>query len=56
MTGGSSGGGWFIQDAQGLPVLVSNTSIGPTNSTWLAGPRLGADAESILKAVSDRFA
>jgi hypothetical protein len=49
MTGGSSGGGWFAQDANGKPVLVSNTSIGPEEQTWLAGPRLGTEARSIYE-------
>ncbi|MFJ2115882.1 MULTISPECIES: trypsin-like serine peptidase [unclassified Streptomyces] len=56
MTGGSSGGGWFVQDSNGLPVLVSNTSIGPTAQTWLAGPRLGEGARTIYDAVSGKFA
>jgi hypothetical protein len=56
MTGGSSGGGWFIEDANGLPALVSNTSIGPSSRTWLAGPRLGTGAEAVYASVSDKFA
>ncbi|MEV7422621.1 MULTISPECIES: trypsin-like serine peptidase [unclassified Streptomyces] len=56
MTGGASGGGWFVQDANGVPVLVSNTSIGPSAQTWLAGPRFGAAAETIYESVSDKFA
>ncbi|MFI6704451.1 trypsin-like serine peptidase [Streptomyces sp. NPDC050509] len=55
MTGGSSGGGWFATQPGGKLVLVSNTSIGPVTSGWLAGPRLGAGAEQIYTAMSDRF-
>ncbi|CAM5329610.1 trypsin-like serine peptidase [Streptomyces chartreusis] len=55
MTGGSSGGGWFAQNTDGALALVSNTSIGPADNTWLAGPRLGADAKRVYGAVSDRF-
>ncbi len=47
MTPGSSGGGWL--DAEGD--LLSVTSIGPADSTWLAGPRLGKDAEAVYKSV-----
>ncbi|MFC7471235.1 hypothetical protein ACFQVA_32525 [Actinomadura keratinilytica] len=36
MTGGSSGGGWVAEGADGKPALVSNTSIGPVNAGWLA--------------------
>src|SRR5690606_8689253 len=51
MTGGSSGGGWFrVRD--GRTVLVSNTSIGPTDNTWLAGPQLGLDAEALYQSMS----
>ncbi|MEU0360440.1 trypsin-like serine peptidase [Streptomyces cyaneofuscatus] len=52
MTGGSSGGGWFIEDEAGKPLLVSNTSIGPADSIWLAGPQLGAEARQVFDAVS----
>ncbi|TWF74085.1 hypothetical protein FHX78_12117 [Streptomyces capillispiralis] len=52
MTGGSSGGGWFIEAQDGTPVLVSNTSIGPDEPSWLAGPRLGPEAQRIYEAVS----
>ncbi|MGY1396443.1 trypsin-like serine peptidase [Streptomyces sp. SS10] len=51
MTGGSSGGGWF-RVANGETVLVSNTSIGPLDHTWLAGPRLGPDAEALYQNMS----
>lgn len=48
MTGGSSGGGWLSADGD----LLSVTSIGPANThTWLAGPRLGKEAEAAYKAV-----
>jgi hypothetical protein len=56
MTGGSSGGGWFINGADGKPELVSNTSIGPANSTWLAGPHLGPEAQGVFDAISKKFA
>lgn len=56
MTGGSSGGGWVAQGQGGKPALVSNTSIGPVTSGWLAGPRLGKEAEGIYTAVSKKFA
>ncbi|CAL9402527.1 trypsin-like serine peptidase [Streptomyces sp. enrichment culture] len=54
MTGGSSGGGWFrVRD--GRTVLVSNTSIGPTDHTWLAGPLLGRDAEALYQNMSRTY-
>ncbi|MCX3060528.1 trypsin-like serine peptidase [Streptomyces beihaiensis] len=56
MTGGSSGGGWIGKGPDGKPALVSNTSIGPATSGWLAGPRLGKGAKSIYTAVSRKFA
>ncbi|MDN0197549.1 hypothetical protein [Streptomyces sp. S.PNR 29] len=56
MTGGSSGGGWVATGADGKPALVSNTSIGPVTSGWLAGPRLGAEAKGVYDAVSGKFA
>jgi hypothetical protein len=55
MTGGSSGGGWFARNTGGALALVSNTSVGPADNTWLAGPRLGAGAKEVYSAVSDRF-
>ncbi|MEV8477052.1 hypothetical protein [Streptomyces sp. NPDC051173] len=55
MTGGSSGGGWFAQ-RDGKVVLVSNTSIGPANSTWLAGPHLGPEAKGVYDGISRKFA
>ncbi|WP_236245635.1 serine protease [Streptomyces sp. CC210A] len=56
MTAGSSGGGWVHTGKDGKPALVSNTSIGPVTSGWLAGPRLGKEAEGVYTAVSERFA
>ncbi|WP_371576401.1 serine protease [Streptomyces sp. NBC_01314] len=56
MTGGSSGGGWVAKGSDGQPALVSNTSIGPVSAGWLAGPRLGKEAEGVYQAVSDKFA
>ncbi|UUU25364.1 trypsin-like serine peptidase [Streptomyces sp. DSM 40750] len=56
MTGGSSGGGWVATGSNGEPALVSNTSIGPVSGGWLAGPRLGKEAEGVYQAVSDKFA
>ncbi|MEE1940892.1 hypothetical protein V1L54_16015 [Streptomyces sp. TRM 70361] len=54
MTGGSSGGGWFAETSSGGPVLVSVTSIGTLDHTWLAGPRLGDEARAVHEAVSER--
>ncbi|MEV7861648.1 hypothetical protein AB0O86_23155 [Streptomyces hirsutus] len=54
MTGGSSGGGWF-RVVNGETVLVSNTSIGPTDNTWLAGPQLGRDAEALYQNMSRTY-
>ncbi|MCD9880346.1 trypsin-like serine peptidase [Streptomyces guryensis] len=56
MTGGSSGGGWVTTGSDGKPALVSNTSIGPVTSGWLAGPRLGAVAKGVYDSVSKKFA
>ncbi|WP_194236288.1 trypsin-like serine peptidase [Streptomyces acidicola] len=56
MTGGSSGGGWVATGADGRPALVSNTSIGPVNAGWLAGPRLGGVAKDVYEEVSRKFA
>ncbi|MFF1920880.1 trypsin-like serine peptidase [Streptomyces sp. NPDC058221] len=55
MTGGSSGGGWFSEGDDGKLALVSNTSIGPVTSGWLAGPHLGKGAEQIFTMMSDKF-
>ncbi|MCK8678207.1 trypsin-like serine peptidase [Streptomyces lichenis] len=51
MTGGSSGGGWFVEDTDGKPLLVSNTSIGPAEQIWLAGPPLGPEAREVYDAL-----
>ncbi|SCD44488.1 hypothetical protein GA0115244_10375 [Streptomyces sp. DvalAA-19] len=56
MTGGSSGGGWIAAGSDGKPALVSNTSIGPVSAGWLAGPRLGKEAEGVYRAVSEKYA
>ncbi|MFJ9820623.1 trypsin-like serine peptidase [Streptomyces sp. NPDC101151] len=56
MTGGSSGGGWVETGSDGKPALVSNTSIGPVTSGWLAGPRLGDVAKGVYDSVSKKFA
>ncbi|MEU3254383.1 hypothetical protein [Streptomyces sp. NPDC006997] len=56
MTGGSSGGGWVATGSDGKPALVSNTSIGPVTAGWLAGPRLGEEAEGVFDSVSKKFA
>ncbi|MFJ5262191.1 trypsin-like serine peptidase [Streptomyces sp. NPDC088387] len=56
MTGGSSGGGWVAEGADGKPALVSNTSIGPVTAGWLAGPRLGDEAKGVFDSVSEKFA
>jgi hypothetical protein len=55
MTAGSSGGGWFARQPDGKTALISNTSIGPVTSTWLAGPYLGADAKKVFDGVSAKF-
>ncbi|AKZ58545.1 Secreted protein [Streptomyces ambofaciens ATCC 23877] len=54
MTGGSSGGGWF-RVVDGETRLVSNTSIGPLENTWLAGPQLGRDAEAMYQNMSRTY-
>ena len=56
MTGGASGGGWVETGADGKRALVSNTSIGPVKSGWLAGPRLGTVAKGVYEGVSRKFA
>ncbi|GAV44010.1 trypsin-like serine peptidase [Streptomyces acidiscabies] len=56
MTGGSSGGGWAAKRADGRLALVSNTSIGPATSGWLAGPRLGEVAKGVYESVSKKSA
>ncbi|MET8449229.1 hypothetical protein [Streptomyces sp. NPDC005209] len=54
MTGGSSGGGWF-RVVDGKTELVSNTSIGPADNTWLAGPQLGPKAERLYQNMSKTY-
>ncbi|MFJ8201494.1 trypsin-like serine peptidase [Streptomyces sp. NPDC096152] len=54
MTGGSSGGGWF-RVVDGRTELVSNTSIGPSDHTWLAGPQLGRGAEALYQNMSRTY-
>ncbi|KOV54556.1 hypothetical protein ADL00_30355 [Streptomyces sp. AS58] len=54
MTGGSSGGGWF-RVVDGETKLVSNTSIGPVDNTWLAGPQLGRDARTLYENMSKTY-
>ncbi|MFD7303430.1 trypsin-like serine peptidase [Streptomyces pharetrae] len=54
MTGGSSGGGWF-RVVDGETKLVSNTSIGPADNTWLAGPQLGQDARALYRNMSETY-
>lgn len=47
MTPGSSGGGWLNADGE----LLSVTSIGPPDSTWLAGPRLNKEAKATYQEI-----
>ncbi|WP_328479339.1 hypothetical protein OHS71_11755 [Streptomyces sp. NBC_00377] len=54
MTGGSSGGGWF-RVVGGKTELVSNTSIGPADNSWLAGPRLGPEAKALYQRMSRTY-
>ncbi|MCH6163017.1 trypsin-like serine peptidase [Streptomyces marispadix] len=56
MTGGSSGGGWFMEGKGGKAELVSVNSIGPQPATWLAGPHLGPTAKNVFDAVSKKYA
>ncbi|WP_431680783.1 trypsin-like serine peptidase [Kitasatospora sp. KL5] len=51
MTGGSSGGGWFVL-RNGKPTLVSNNSIGPRPAAWMAGPALGGQAKAMFDYMS----
>ncbi|UQA93477.1 trypsin-like serine peptidase [Streptomyces halobius] len=55
MTGGTSGGGWFVNRG-GKLTLVSNTSISSNAHTWLAGPHLGPEAERVFNGISRKFA
>jgi hypothetical protein len=52
MTGGSSGGGWFVLRG-GKPALISNNSIGPRPAAWMAGPSLGDQAKAMLDYVGN---
>lgn len=52
MTGGSSG--WFRMVGT-EPRLVSNTSIGPADNTWPAGPRLGDGARALYDEMSSSY-
>ncbi|GAB2891120.1 trypsin-like serine peptidase [Streptomyces mayteni] len=54
MTGGSSGGPWLRTGDSGEPELISVNSIGPFESTWLAGPRLDVEAQDVLEYVSQQ--
>ncbi|UNO39590.1 hypothetical protein [Streptomyces sp. MST-110588] len=56
MTGGSSGGPWFIKGKDGQTVLVSNMSMGPRPARWSAGPHLGPEAKSMFAAMSKKWA
>lgn len=56
MTGGSSGGPWIAKGPDGKSQLFSVNSIGPSNNTWLAGPRLGTEAEGVYQAISKKYA
>ncbi|MFF4607461.1 trypsin-like serine peptidase [Streptomyces sp. NPDC001339] len=56
MTGGSSGGPWFIKGADGKPVLISNMSMGPRPARWSAGPHLGAESKAMFDAMSKKWA
>ncbi|MGK5530222.1 trypsin-like serine peptidase [Streptomyces sp. URMC 129] len=52
MTGGASGGPWLRTNEANEPELISVNSIGPLESTWLAGPRLDEEAQGVLDYVS----
>lgn len=54
MTGGSSGGPWVREGDNGVE-LVSVNSIGPLESTWLAGPRLDTEARDVFDHVSNEM-
>ncbi|MFD7449620.1 trypsin-like serine peptidase [Kitasatospora sp. NPDC059827] len=49
MTGGSSGGGWIIDNGSPNRGLVSNSSIGPNPAQWLAGPALQDEALELFR-------
>ncbi|GAB2737555.1 trypsin-like serine peptidase [Kitasatospora kifunensis] len=52
MTGGASGGGWLATGPEGKPVLVSNTSIGPSPASWVAGPELDDEAQQMFTSMT----
>ncbi|MDT0346650.1 trypsin-like serine peptidase [Streptomyces litchfieldiae] len=52
MTGGASGGPWLRTNEAGESELISVNSIGPLESTWLAGPRLDTEAQEVFDHVS----
>ncbi|GAA1923381.1 hypothetical protein GCM10009716_34750 [Streptomyces sodiiphilus] len=56
MTGGSSGGPWLRTADGGSVELISVNSIGPLESTWLAGPRLDMEAKAVHDYVSAEVA
>ncbi|MFD7815436.1 trypsin-like serine peptidase [Streptomyces sp. NPDC059785] len=56
MNAGASGGGWFAQRPDGELALISNTSIGPADPVWLAGPRLNSSARALYTAISESTA
>lgn len=56
MTGGASGGPWLRTNEAGEAELISVNSIGPLESTWLAGPRLEDEARGVLEYVSSQAA
>ncbi|MFF2406868.1 hypothetical protein [Streptomyces sp. NPDC058092] len=46
---------WFSEGPDGKLGLVSNISIGPVTSGWLAGPRLGKGAQDVFTTMSEKF-
>ncbi|AXI79739.1 trypsin-like serine peptidase [Peterkaempfera bronchialis] len=52
MTGGSSGGGWFVRRSDGTTALVSENSIGTLDHTTLSGPYLGDVAQKMFDYLS----
>ncbi|MCX4746504.1 hypothetical protein OG455_13375 [Kitasatospora sp. NBC_01287] len=53
MTAGASGGGWLATGPDGRPALVSNTSIGPSPASWVAGPQLDDQARQMFTAMTE---
>lgn len=39
----------------GKTELVSNTSLGPSDNAWLAGPQLGKGAQALYDNMSKRY-